>query len=118
MTTGDYVSIGILALFVVLGVAGAFRWVVRAVLGLAVGCAVLIALSYSASVPAVGQAGELLGDGQITPALRSHADGLLARLRPAAEADQPPDHSAQADSKARAIEQALSRELVLDPEDH
>ena len=91
MSAGDYIAIGVLGLFALLGVMGSLRWLIQAAIGVAVGCLVLIALSRAQSVPALGRVGALLNDGHITPSLTRQMDIVADNLR----SGPPPDVDSQ-----------------------
>ncbi len=80
MTTGDIFSVAVLLLFVVLGLAGCMKWVLRGLLGAAIGAVVLVALGSAASVPGLGRASDVLNEGQFTPGLTRQADRAMVAL--------------------------------------
>jgi hypothetical protein len=80
MTIGDYFSAAILLLFVILGLAGCMKWVLRGLLGAAIGAGVLVALGSAAAVPGLGRASDVLNEGQLTPGLTRQADRAMVAL--------------------------------------
>ncbi len=77
MTSGDYLAIGILIVFGMLGLFRCFNWIFRLGLGLAVGCFVLVGLTRLTAVPIVSPIGQALGTGAITSSLTDGVDSLL-----------------------------------------
>ena len=80
MTLADYLAILVLGVFGLTGVMGWTRWIGRFLLGVLIGCAVLIAVSYAGSIPAVSSVSDFFNDGTITPALTRHAEALAQQL--------------------------------------
>lgn len=68
MTPADYTALAILGVFAAIAVLGGMRWLVRGLLGLAVGCAVLLALSHFAHVPPPVEIGRFIGTSRIVRA--------------------------------------------------
>ena len=91
MSTGDYLAIGILAVFALVGVLGGFRWVLQCLLGLTVGCVILVALSRAGGTWALGGVSDLLNDGHVAPALTQRAERALQTHVPPPSDAQPAD---------------------------
>ena len=123
MLTGDYIAIGVLGFFALLGVMGWLRWLVHAAIGVAVGCLILVVLSRAHSVPALGRAGALLNDGHITPALTRQVDIVVDNLRPDpplpdADTQEPEPNDADptdADTGAQTDAQAAAHNSAISP---
>jgi len=69
MTPADTAALAILGTFTAVAVLGGLKWIVRCVLGLAAGCAVLVALSYFADVPPPAEIGKFITDSRIVRAI-------------------------------------------------
>jgi len=68
MTTSDYIALGVLALFALLGIKGAFRWATGTVAGLFLGAVVLGITACVCLLPFVGDGiRDLISDGRIVP---------------------------------------------------
>ena len=74
MTPADYTALAIVGGFVAVGVLGGLRWIVRCLMGLAVGLAVLIALSHFADVPRPAEIGRFINDSRIVRAMTDAMD--------------------------------------------
>ena len=74
MTPADYTALAILGTFAVVAVLGGLRWIVRCLLGLAAGCAVLIALSHFADVPPPAEIGRFINDSRIVRAITGRVE--------------------------------------------
>lgn len=65
MTPADYTALAVLGTFAAIAVLGGLRWLFRSVLGLAVGCVVLVALSHFADVPPPAEIARFVNDSRI-----------------------------------------------------
>jgi len=86
MTPADTTALVILGVFVAVATVGGLRWLVRLVAGLAVGCAVLVALSHLADAPNPAEIGRFIGDSRIVQTLSSHLPTLQSNP-PAADSE-------------------------------
>lgn len=84
MTPADTTALVVLGAFVAISVFGGLRWLFRCAAGLAVGCAVLVALSYSADVPPPAELGRFVRDSRIVRAIteRLESRGSAADVDP------------------------------------
>ena len=80
MTSGDYLAIAILIVFALLGLTGRLRWLVRTLVGLAVGCVVLLVVSQLEALPAAGTVARLVNDGTVAPAISGCADQIAQNI--------------------------------------
>lgn len=86
MTPADTTALVILGAFAAVATLGGLRWLVRCVLGLAVGCAVLVALSHFADAPPPAEIGRFVSDSRIVRTIAAH----LPTIESTAPADSEP----------------------------
>jgi len=74
-------ALAVLGTFAVIALFGGLRWLVRCVAGLAVGCAVLVALSHLAHVPPPKQLGQFVRDSRIVRAITDRLESRHSAVR-------------------------------------
>ena len=72
MTPADTTALAILGVFVALATFGGLRWLFRCVVGLAVGCVVLVTLSHLADVPAPARIARFMTDSSIVQTITDY----------------------------------------------
>ena len=81
MTPADTTALAVLGVFAAIAVFGGLRWLFRCAAGLAVGCAVLVALSYSADVPPPRELGRFVRDSRIVRAITERLESHHSAAR-------------------------------------
>jgi hypothetical protein len=85
MNLADMVAISIIVVCIVLGLSGAFKWLLRLITGLLLGTAIVVCLGFLADNQAFDHASKgFFREGKLIPSVKSHVVSIANQV-----ADQP-----------------------------